>query len=101
MTDLILRGGTVIDGTGAPRFRGDVAIAGDRIAAVGNVARAAGAREIDVSGKIVAPGFIDVHTHDDRALFAAPDMAAIMGMSRPASNPRTGLPCDSRQLRRH
>ena len=36
----------------------------------------AGAREIDVSGKIVAPGFIDVHTHDDRALFAAPDMAA-------------------------
>ena len=76
MTDWILRGGTVIDGTGSPRFRGDVAIAGDRIAAVGDVSKAAGAREIDVSGKIVAPGFIDVHTHDDRALFAAPDMAA-------------------------
>ena len=76
MADLILRGGTVIDGTGSPRFRGDVAIAGDRIAAVGDVSKTAGAREIDVSGKIVAPGFIDVHTHDDRALFAAPDMAA-------------------------
>src|SRR3954462_15261305 len=76
MTDWILRGGTVIDGTGSPRFRGDVAISGDRIAAVGDVVKSAGAREIDVSGKIVAPGFIDVHTHDDRALFAAPDMAA-------------------------
>ena len=77
MAKWILRGGTVIDGTGSPRFRGDVAIAGDRIAAVGGGRRkAAGAREIDVSGKIVAPGFIDVHTHDDRALFAAPDMAA-------------------------
>src|ERR1041384_4726595 len=76
MADLILRGGTVIDGTGGARFRGDVAIEGNRIAAVGDVAKAAGARAIDVSGKIVAPGFIDVHTHDDRALFAAPDMAA-------------------------
>ncbi len=76
MTDWILRGGTVIDGTGAVRFRGDVAIAGDRIAAVGDVAKTAGAREIDVTGKIVAPGFIDVHTHDDRALFASPEMPA-------------------------
>src|SRR5689334_12262889 len=76
MANWILRGGTVIDGTGAPRFRGDLAIAGDRIAAVGEVPKSAGAREIDVSGKILAPGFIDVHTHDDRALLASPDMAA-------------------------
>src|SRR5713101_824247 len=76
MTDWILRGGTVIDGTGAPRFRGDVAIAGDRIAAVGAVPKAQGAREIDVAGLIVAPGFIDVHTHDDRALFVTSDMSA-------------------------
>jgi N-acyl-D-amino-acid deacylase len=75
MTEWILRGGMVIDGTGAPRTRADVAIAGDRIAAVGNVGRAIGAREIDVAGKIVAPGFVDVHTHDDRALLATPDMA--------------------------
>src|SRR3954449_4227049 len=76
MTDWILRGGTVIDGTGAARFRADVAVGGDRIAAVGEIPKTQGAREIDVAGLIVAPGFIDVHTHDDRALFAAPDMAA-------------------------
>jgi N-acyl-D-amino-acid deacylase len=76
MTDLILRGGEVIDGTGRMRFRADVAVAGDRIAAVGDVSKASSAREIDVSGLVVAPGFIDVHTHDDRALFATPDMAA-------------------------
>ncbi len=75
VTDLILRGGTVIDGTGAPRFRGDVAVSGDRVAAVGAVSKTAGAREIDVSGLVVAPGFIDVHTHDDRALLATPEMA--------------------------
>ena len=76
MTDWILRGGSVIDGTGEPRFRADIAIAGDRIAAVGDISKAQGAREIDVAGLVVAPGFIDVHTHDDRALFAAPEMAA-------------------------
>ena len=76
MTDWILRGGTVVDGTGAPRFRADVAIVGDRIAAVGDIARAQGAREVDAAGLVVAPGLIDVHTHDDRALFATPDMAA-------------------------
>jgi N-acyl-D-amino-acid deacylase len=76
MTDLILRGGEVIDGSGRPRFRADVAILGDRIAEIGNVAKTEGAREIDVSGRIVAPGFIDVHTHDDRALLATPEMAA-------------------------
>src|SRR5437764_2004961 len=76
MTDWILRGGEVIDGSGRPRRRADVAVAGDRIAAIGLVGRVEGAREVDVSGKIVAPGFIDVHTHDDRALFATPEMAA-------------------------
>src|SRR5215469_2707800 len=76
MTDWILRGGAVIDGSGGPRRRADVAIAGDRIAAIGSVGRVTSARELDVSGKIVAPGFIDVHTHDDRALFATPAMAA-------------------------
>src|ERR1700731_4826246 len=75
MADWILRGGTVIDGTGGPGRGGAVAIAGDRIAAVGEVAKTAGAREVDVSGLVVAPGFIDVHTHDDRALLAS-DMAA-------------------------
>jgi N-acyl-D-amino-acid deacylase len=76
MTDWVLRGGDVIDGSGRHRRRADVAIAGDRIAEIGVAAKAEGAREIDVSGKIVAPGFIDVHTHDDRALFTTPEMAA-------------------------
>lgn len=73
--DLVLRNGEVIDGTGAPPRRADVGIAGDRIVAVGDIPRASAAREIDVAGLAVAPGFIDVHTHDDRALFATPDMA--------------------------
>ena len=72
--DLVLRGGTVIDGTGAARFRADVAIAGDRIAAVGDLGRLPVRREIDVAGRIVAPGFIDVHTHDDAALVEQPGM---------------------------
>ena len=76
MTDFILRGGEVIDGSGRARFRADVAIGGGRITEVGAVGRIAGAREIDVAGKVVAPGFVDVHTHDDRALFATPEMAA-------------------------
>lgn len=77
MVDVILRGGTVVDGIGRPRYLADVAIVGDRITAIGPaLPKATGAREIDVSGKIVAPGFIDVHTHDDRALLASPEMAA-------------------------
>ncbi|MBO0735774.1 MAG: amidohydrolase family protein, partial [Alphaproteobacteria bacterium] len=76
MTHWILRGGEVIDGSGRPRRRADVAISGERIAAVGAVDRVEGTRELDISGKIVCPGFIDVHTHDDRALFVTPDMAA-------------------------
>jgi len=76
MSDFVLRGGEVVDGTGRSRFRADVAVAGDRIVAMGDGARASGGREIDVSGLVIAPGFIDVHTHDDRALLATPDMAA-------------------------
>src|SRR5262249_15995000 len=77
MVDVTLRGGTVVDGTGQPRYLADVAIVGDRISAIGPaLPKATGAREIDVSGKIVAPGFIDVHTHDDRALLASPERVA-------------------------
>ena len=72
--EIILRNGSVIDGTGAPRFRADVGIAGGRIAAVGQIHDASTAREIDATGHIVAPGFIDAHTHDDRALLSMPDL---------------------------
>ena len=73
-TALLLRGGMVIDGTGATRFRADVRIEGDRIAAVGPNLPHAGAEVLDVTGRIVAPGFIDVHTHDDQIVLSAPQM---------------------------
>ena len=73
--ELLLRGGTVIDGTGAPRRTADVAIDGDRIAAVGRLDGTRAAREIDASGLVVSPGFIDAHTHDDRAVLSDPSMA--------------------------
>ena len=63
--DLLIRNGTVVDGTGAPRVNADVAIAGDRIAEVGKLNGAAARRVIDAAGLIVAPGFIDPHTHYD------------------------------------
>ncbi|MFI5317404.1 MAG: amidohydrolase family protein [Myxococcota bacterium] len=62
--DLVLRNARIVDGTGAPAFTGDVGIRGDRIAAVGRVAER-GARELDARGHVVAPGFIDIHTHYD------------------------------------
>ena len=73
--ELLLRGGTVIDGTGAPRRTADVAVDGDRIAAIGRLDAMRGEREIDASGLVVSPGFIDTHTHDDRAVLSDPGMA--------------------------
>lgn len=73
-SSLLLRGGTVIDGTGADRFVADVHIDGDRIAAIGSGLVAREAEIIDVTGCIVAPGFIDVHTHDDQMVLEDPRM---------------------------
>src|SRR5262245_56226190 len=67
--DVLIRGGKVVDGTGNPWFEGDVAIRGDRIAAIGPLgADAAARRVIDARGLVVAPGFIDMHSHSDMAL---------------------------------
>src|SRR3990167_3496735 len=71
--DLIIRGGRVVDGTGAPAFDGDVAVSGGKIAAVGQVDGEA-ARVIEAEGMAVTPGFIDVHSHDDIALINMPGM---------------------------
>ncbi len=70
--DLILRDGTIFDGTGAPRFKADVAVTGDRISAVGDLGSMSADREVIATGKAVAPGFIDAHTHDDRAVLCGP-----------------------------
>ena len=59
--DLIIRGGTVVDGTGAAQYQADIAVSEDRITEVGKVTGTA-KREIDASGKIVTPGFVDIHT---------------------------------------
>ncbi len=72
--DLLIRNGLVVDGTGAPAVRADLAVSGDRIAAIGDLRSARGEQEIDAGGRAVSPGFIDVHTHDDNALLANPGM---------------------------
>ena len=66
--DLVLRGGMIVDGTGNPWHRGDVAIVGDRIAAVGRILPGKAQREIDATGLVIAPGFIDIHSHSDYLL---------------------------------
>ena len=63
--DVLITGGTVVDGTGADGVKGDVGIAGDRIVLVGDAKGRAAKRTIDASGKIVCPGFIDLHNHSD------------------------------------
>jgi N-acyl-D-amino-acid deacylase len=63
--DLVIAGGQIIDGTGAPAKRADVAIAGGKIVEIGTISVAAGKESIDATGLVVAPGFIDVHTHAD------------------------------------
>ncbi|MBU8874450.1 amidohydrolase family protein [Reyranella sp. MMS21-HV4-11] len=64
MHDIVIRGGTIVDGTGAPAFQGDVALDGDRIVQVGGKA-GPGKREVKAEGRLVTPGWVDVHTHYD------------------------------------
>lgn len=73
--DIVIRNGQVADGTGRKLFAADVALKGDRITAVEAPGSLRGDNEIDATGKVVAPGFIDVHTHDDTALIDNPTMA--------------------------
>src|SRR3954447_1252679 len=70
MERLILRGGTVIDGTGAERRRADVEVVDGRITAVGEVGPAGdGDEEVDLTGLVLCPGFVDIHTHFDAQVF--------------------------------
>jgi N-acyl-D-amino-acid deacylase len=72
MFDLLLTGGNVIDGSGSPSVLADVGIERDRITAIGALARAESRRHLDVTGKVVCPGFIDAHVHGDLAVLADP-----------------------------
>ena len=74
----LIRNAVVIDGTGAPGRRGDVRIAGDRIAAIGALSPADGERIVDAGGLALAPGFIDTHSHHDRGLDTARDALAMV-----------------------
>lgn len=64
MHDLVIRNGTIVDGSGAPRFKADIAVDGGLITAIGpDIGK--GKEEIDAAGRIVSPGWVDIHTHYD------------------------------------
>ena len=95
--DLIVRGGSVLDGTGRPAYRADVGVAGARIAKVGDLSRDTAATVIDASGLVVAPGFINIHSHAS-ALPTAANMLT-QGVTTELLNPDGGGPLDiARQL---
>ncbi len=81
--DVLIRGGTIYDGTGAPGVRADVGVRGDRIAAVGAIGERGGV-ELDASALAVSPGFVDVHSHDDFAVLLEPQVAfkVMQGVTR-------------------
>jgi N-acyl-D-amino-acid deacylase len=70
--DLVFRNATIVDGTGSPGFVGDVAVSDGRISSVGEAG--AGAREVDATGLVLSPGFVDTHSHDDAAFIRYPGM---------------------------
>jgi N-acyl-D-amino-acid deacylase len=93
--DVIIAGGTVIDGTGAPRYRADVALKGDRIALVSRapLASTRAVRTIDATGKIVAPGFIDMHAHIDPLMeLLGAETAVRQGVTFALGGPDGGSP---------
>src|ERR1041385_3832060 len=70
--DLVIKGGMILDGTRAPRYRGDIGIKAGRVAEIGKIDSGRAGRVLDASGMIVAPGFVDLHTHYDAQLFWDP-----------------------------
>ena len=73
MFDLIIAGGEVVDGTGAPAYRADLGVRGGRIEAIGNLSEVAGGERLDATGCVVSPGFVDPHTHSDIPLLLNPE----------------------------
>ncbi|MCB0491207.1 MAG: D-aminoacylase [Cyclobacteriaceae bacterium] len=75
--DVIIRNAQVIDGSGSPSFIGDVGFNADTIAAVGDLSKAISEKEINATGLVLAPGFIDTHSHHDRGMFESRDLLAL------------------------
>src|SRR5688500_2226332 len=97
--DVVLRGGSVLDGTGRPAFRADIGIAGSRIAKIGNLSRDSATTVVDVSGLIVAPGFINIHSHAAPAALATAANMLRQGVTTEILNADGGGPLDiARQL---
>ena len=92
--DVILRGGRVIDGTGSPWYRADVALKGDTIARIAPTIAEPAARVIEIDGLVVAPGFIDIHTHARRGIFEVPtaDNYVRQGVTTLVEGPDGGSP---------
>lgn len=92
--DLVIRNGWIVDGTGAPWYRGDVALRGDAIASVAPAIEPGQARVIDAGGRVVAPGFIDIHTHARRGIFELPtaDNYVRQGVTTLIEGPDGGSP---------
>jgi N-acyl-D-amino-acid deacylase len=88
--DLIVRGGTVIDGTGLPRYRADVAVANGFIARIGDLANARAAEEIDATGLFVAPGFINIHSHASVDALPTAENMLTQGVTTEILNPDGG-----------
>ncbi|MHB8631477.1 MAG: N-acyl-D-amino-acid deacylase family protein [Candidatus Limnocylindria bacterium] len=112
MTDLLITGGVVIDGTGASRRGADVAVRDGRIVAVGGVGTGSGARTIDARGRVVSPGFIDIHSHSDESVLINSALestvhqgvtSVVAGNCGGASAPAMGLAAEEldRDLARH
>ncbi|MEZ4425067.1 MAG: amidohydrolase family protein [Gemmatimonadota bacterium] len=92
--DLVIRGGTVLDGSGLPRFSADVGIVGDRIVALGALSGARGVEEIDATGRFVAPGFINLHSHAEREALPTAVNMLTQGVTMEVLNPDGGGPTE-------
>ena len=78
MLDVLIQNAEIVDGANAPRYRGDIAIEGDRIADIGSLKDAAAKSVIDATGRVVVPGFIDMHSHADLSLLVAPEAESLV-----------------------
>ena len=87
--DIVIRNGTIVDGTGAPPRPGEIAITDGVITEVADKIDGSGTREIDADGRIVTPGFVDIHTHLDAQMRGTPSRPRVAGMASPAQSSAT------------